>query len=234
MNFVKNFSLFLAVAFVCSISVAQESESKCSKCPSSSTAVSASTDEKECSGCPVTVAMKNLPAMTFKVGDESVCCSKMAESLAAKNDKPVQYVVGEKTFASESEAYTALVESTEAFVEKFITPSKCKASGTTSIAGSSCGCPVEAGKKVEMVKAAIKDIKMTYVVGETKCSCPNEAKSLAAKSDDAKTTYVVDGTESCCNLEARLNLAKAKYAAAVKALATTEKSDDKKDVGDSS
>ncbi len=233
MNFVKTFSLFLAVAFVCSISVAQESESKCSKCPSSSTAVSTSTDEEACSGCPVTAAMKNLPAMTYKVGDESVCCSKSAAALAEKNDKPVMFVVGEKTFDSETEAYTALVESTEAFVEKFITPSKCEASGMTSIAGSSCGCPVEAGKKSEMVKAAIKDIKMTYVVGETKCSCPNEAKSLAAKTDE-KTTYVVDGKESCCNLEARLNLAKAKYAAAVKALATTEKQDDKKEVGASS
>ncbi len=224
----------LAVAFVCSVSVAQDekctkcpSEGACSKCPASTSAVAAATDDETCSQCPVTAAMKKLPAMTYMVGEESVCCSESAAAMAKKNDKPLKYVVGKKTFESETEAYTALVESTESFVEKFITPSKCETSGTTTIAGTSCGCPVEAGKKAELVKKAVSEIKMNYVVGDAKCNCPNEAKTLAAKSDE-KTKYVVDGKETCCSLEARLNLAKAKYAAAVKALATVEKDSDKK------
>lgn len=255
MNLVKSFSMCLALAFVCSVVVAQESEcskcpSSCSKCPSESTVSTSATQEKDCSNCPsscskcpsesavattanqekacsecpVSIAMKNLPTMTYKVGDEATCCSKSAAELAKKHSKPMHYVVGKKTFESKEQAYTALVESTEKFVNNFVTPTKCEKSGKTSIAGASCGCSVDAGKKSELVKKAVSEVKMTYVVDGKKCNCPNEAKSLAAKSEEAKTTYVVAGKESCCNMEARLNFAKAKYAAAVKAIAsTTEK-----------
>jgi hypothetical protein len=221
MNFVKTLSLILTLALFCSISIAQEAECQKKECPASKSEV-VSVDDKACGQCPVTVAMKKLPVMTYKVGDESVCCSESAAALAKKHDKPVHYVVGKKTFESKGEAYTALVESTEEFVNKFITPRKCEASGTTSIAGSSCGCPVEAGKKAELVKKAVSEIKMTYVVGKEKCHCPTQAKSIASESGET-TKYVVAGKETCCNLEARLNMAKAKYAAAVKALAKTEK-----------
>ena len=226
MNLVKTFGLCLAIAFVCSVSIAQESE--CSNCPSNcsksetTVATSANQEKSCCGGCAVAKAMKNLPAMTYKVGDKSVCCSESAAAMAKKESKPMHYVVGEKTFESKEKAYTALVESTEKFVDAFVTPKKCEKSGKTSIAGASCGCPVDAGKKAELVKKAISEVKMTYVVDGKKCGCPNEAKALASKSE-AKTTYVVAGKETCCNLEARLNFAKAKYAAAVKAIASTEK-----------
>lgn len=167
--------------------------------------------------------MKNLPAMTYKVGDETTCCSKSAAELVKKHSKPMHYVVGKKTFEKKEAAYTALVESTEKFVNAFVTPTKCEKSGKTSIAGASCGCPVDAGQKSELVKKAVGEVKMSYVVDGKKCNCPNEAKALAAKSEEAKTTYVVAGKETCCNLEARLNFAKAKYAAAVKAIASTAK-----------
>ena len=230
MNFVKSFSLMLAVAFVCSVSIAQEGQcpsssecsksASCSKCPSqaSTVATAATATDEKC--CPVTTAMKNLPAMTYKVGDKAICCGTHAAEMAKKNEKPVHFVVGEKTFETKQEAYTALVESTESYVNNFVTPKKCEKSGKTSIAGESCGCSVMAGQRAELVKKAISDIKMTYVVDGKKCQCPNEAKSIASKSD-AKTTYVVAGKETCCNLEARLNFAKAKYAAAVKAIAAT-------------
>ena len=233
MNFVKSFSLCLALAFVCSVAVAQDKEcskecqATCSKCPSSE-AVATSADEKKtcCGGCAVATAMKNLPVMTYKVGEESTCCSESAAALAKKHDKPIQFVVAKKAYESKEQAYTALVETTEKFVNDFITPKKCDTSGKTSIAGSSCGCPVEAGKKAELVKKAVSEIKMSYVVDGKKCNCPNEAKAMAEKSK-SKTTYVVGGKESCCNLEARLNFAKAKYAAAVKALATADQKTEK-------
>ena len=233
MKLVTSLCLSLVVALICSVSIAQESapEGKtCSKCPSSTSVVSTdekscsecpasavATDEKTCSECPVSVAMKNLPTMTYKVGDKEICCSESAAALAKKAEKPVHFVVAKKTYETKEAAYTALVESTESFVNNFVTPAKCETSGKTSIAGKSCGCPMEAGKNAAMVKKAIGDIKMTYVVGETKCNCPTQAKALA-KEGDAKTTYVVAGKETCCNLEARMNLAKAKYAAAVKAM----------------
>ena len=197
-------------------------EKSCSGC-SSATSVAVATDEKTCSECPVAAAMKNLPKMTYKVGEESTCCSKSAAEMAKKENKPMQFVVGEKTFDEKEQAYTALVTATESFVNEFTTSSKCEKSGKTSIAGKSCNCPVQAGKNAELVKTAVDKVKMSYVVGEEKCNCPMKAKELAAKSDDAKTTYVVNGEETCCSLEARMKLATAKYAAAVKAMASVEK-----------
>jgi len=209
----------------CPSSTAVATEKSCSGCPST-TAVAAAKTEETCSECPVAAAMKNLPAMTYKVGETATCCSDSAAKLAKEHDKPVHFVVGAKTYEQKQEAYTALVESTENFVNEFVTPSKCEKSGKTSIAGTSCGCPMEASKRTELVKKAIGEVKMTYVVGEKECNCPTQAKTLAAAAD-AKTTYKVAGKATCCNMEARLNLAKAKYAAAVKALASTEKKEEK-------
>ena len=131
MNLVKTFGLCLAVAFVCSVSVAQESEcskcpSTCSKCPTETVATSADQEKSCCGGCAVAKAMKALPVMTYKVGDESVCCSESAAAMAKKHDKPMHYVVGKKTFESKEKAYTALVESTEKFVNEFVTPKKMR------------------------------------------------------------------------------------------------------------
>ncbi len=221
MRLVSSICLALLVALFASVSVAQETATEgktCTQCPSSKAMASS----QECSGCPVSAAMAKLPKMTYKVGDEATCCSESAAALAKEHSKPIHFVVADKTFEDKQKAYTALVETTEKFVNAFVTPAKCEKSGKTSIAGKSCGCPVEAGKHAELVKKAVGEVKMTYVVGEEKCNCPTQAKAMA-KDSDAKTTYVVAGKETCCNLEARLNLAKAKYAAAVKALASTEK-----------
>ena len=234
--------MLLAVALVASPALAQdECPGKCpsqsgavstastqdecpGKCPSQSAVATVSTQEdgKSCSQCPVEKAMANLPKMTYMVGKETTCCDKSAAKLAKKAEKPIHFVVGDKTYEKKDKAYVALVESTEAYVNKFTSPSKCEKSGTTSIAGTSCGCPVEAGKKAELVKTAIKDIKMTYKVGKETTCCDKSAGELVKKTGE-KMAYVVAGEETCCNITARLNLAKAKYVAAVKAIAATEK-----------
>ena len=202
----------------------------CSKCPASAT-VSTKCDgctESSCgSGCAVTEAMAKLPKMTYKIGKHMTCCSEKAGELAKKNEAPIHYLVGEKTFEKEGEAFTALVTETESFVNNFVKAKKCSVSGTTTIAGKKCSCPVEAGKRTELVMAAIKDIKMSYKVGKESACCPASAQALAKKSGE-KVTYVVAGEETCCNHTARLNFAKAKYTAAVKALVTAEKAAAKK------
>ena len=131
MSYVKSLSMCVALALFCSISVAQDGTScpaSCKECPSASAvATTAKKDETHhCSGCAVAAAMKNLPAMTYKVGEEATCCSESAQALAKKHNKPMHFVVGEKTYESKEKAYTALVESTEKFVNDFITPKKCE------------------------------------------------------------------------------------------------------------
>lgn len=230
------YSLALLAVFALSTSVvAQETTDapKCTKCPASktTTVVTASTTtektdcpgacEKTCSTCAVSTAMKALPKMTYAVGTESTCCSEAAAELAKKSGEPIHFVVGDKKFTDKTEAYTALVDSTESFVNAYVTPAKCEKSGTTTVAGKSCGCCVEAGKRTELVSAAIKDIKMSYKVGDKEACCPNAAAALA-KETGAATHYVVNGEETPCSLTARMKVATAKYEAAVKAITAAE------------
>ncbi len=224
MKFANCFCVMLALGLISNVCVAQQCPAHC-KSADGAVSTLAQEDGKCSAQCPVETAMAALPKMTYKVGTESACCDKAAAALAESNKKPIQFVVGEKSFENKELAFTALVESTESFVNDFVTPKKCEASGATSIAGTSCQCPVEAGQKAELVNAAIKDIKMSYKVGKETTCCDKSAAELV-KTTGEKMTYVVNGEETCCSLTARLNLAKAKYAAAVKVLAATGKSAD--------
>ena len=216
MNFKVKSVLFALVATVSMIGFAQaQSDTK----PAAATQTAETAEKAECDGaCPIAAAMKELPHMTYKVGEESTCCSKSAAKLAEQHSLPVHYVVGETTFEQKEEAYTSLVEETETFVNNFITPSKCEVSGSTKIAGESCKCSVMAGQKAELVKSAVDKVNMNYLVGEKTCSCPHEADALV-KSTEAEKFFVVGEEKTSCEKTARLNLARAKYKAAVQALA---------------
>lgn len=176
-----------------------------------------------CEGkCPVETAMAKLPKMTYLVGTESTCCSEQAAKLAKEHSQPITFVVAEKKFDDKTAAFASLVESTEKYVTEFTSPHTCSVSGTTTVAGKACSCSVEAGKRAELVKSAVEQVKMTYKVGTESACCSQSAAAMAKKSGE-KMVFVVAGEETCCNHTARLNLARAKYAAAVKAtLATNE------------
>jgi len=182
---------------------------------------------KDCKDCPITVAMNALPQMTFTVGEEKLTCPKAAAELAQKSSAPIHYVVGDKTFDTESAAKLALAETTEQFVSAFAEPKECKESGEITVAGKQLCCKTAAAQTAAVAKAAMDKVEMTYLVGEKECHCPVEAEKLAKESGDP-TVYVVAGESSCCNVTARLNLARAKYKAAVIAVMqaaspTTEK-----------
>ncbi len=171
--------------------------------------------------CPVETAMAKLPKMTYLVGTEATCCSKSADALAKTTEQPIQYVVGDEKFDSQAAAMTLLVSKTEAMVSEFTTASKCEHSGTTTIAGHSCKCPVEAGETVKKVNSAVALVVMNYKVGEETCSCPNAAKTMAKKAG-VTPVFVVDGVETSCEATARLALARAKYKAAIQAVAASD------------
>ena len=231
MKNILSLSLLAVAALFVSVAGAQEEKKSetCDKCPVTQLATSIkgdctgeTCDSGECQGCPVTAAMAKLPKMTYRVGTEDICCSESAAKMAEEKKTALHFVVGEKVFEDKTKAYTSLVEQTESMVTAFVTPSKCDKSGTHTVAGKSCKCEVQAGKNAQLVSTAIKDIKMTYAVGEKACNCPHEAGAIAKKSGE-KMTYVVGEESTCCNMTARLTLAKAKYKAAVLALASTEK-----------
>lgn len=190
----------------------------CKECPVVECSLSKTSTAAKQPCCPIEAAMAKLPKMVYKVGDKSTSCAESAAALAEKSSDAIQYVIGDKTFDDERLAFVSLVEATEKFVDDFATPHKCSVTGTTTVAGTSCSCPVEAEKTAGLVKTAMAQVAMTYVVGDKECKCPAEAKRLAETSG-AETFYVVNGEKSKCDYSARLNLARAKYRASVEALA---------------
>jgi len=222
MKTLMSIAALLAIA-VMGVAIAQEKIQSDQKCSRSDKAHATG---KACDGaCPISVAMGKLPKMSYRVGTESTCCAHSAESLAKESSEPITYVVAEETYEDKTEAYTALVEETEAYVNAYITPKKCSKSGKTTVAGKACGCTVEAGKRAELVSAAVKKVKMSYKVGDEEVCCSKMAADLAEKTGET-THYLVAGEETSCDLTARLKLAIAKYEAAVQAISSADKSAD--------
>lgn len=176
------------------------------------------TDVKE---CPIAAAMKQLPQMTYVVGDQKTCCPKSAAELAKKSDAKMMFVVADKEFGKQADAHLALVKATETFVSSFVEPKVCEKTGTCTVAGKKACCPNTAAATSKMLKTAMGKVKMSYVVGDKTCGCPVQAKQLAKDSGNI-TEYVVSGEKTCCDVTARLNLARAKYKAAVEAMVQTE------------
>lgn len=193
-------------------------------------AESAKVCDKECAAscktCPIELAMSKLPKMSYLVGKEATCCSEAAAELAKKHDSPIKFVVAKKVFAKENEAVVALADATEKFVAAYASPSKCAVSGKFTAAGKELCCEVMAGERASLAKAAMKNVQMSYLVGDKACSCPNEAASLA-KTTGKDKLFVVAGEQTCCSATARLKLAQAKYRAAVEALAKADQAEEK-------
>ena len=176
---------------------------------------------KECSKCPIETAMAALPKLTYLVGKEATCCSQTAAKLAKEQNTNVKFVVANKTFEDQGKATLALTEETEKFLTAFTTTSECKVSGKFTVAGKELCCSVMAGERAELAKNAMKKVEMAYLVGDEKCSCPNQAAALAKETGKDKV-FLVAGQKTCCSVDARLKLAQAKYKAAVEALARAD------------
>jgi hypothetical protein len=168
--------------------------------------------------CCVTEGMAKLPKISYMVGKESLCCEESAKAAAASSKESLVYVVGTEKYDSSDKAFAGLVDQTEKFVSTFVTPSTCKISGTTSVAGESITCSVKAGEVAAKLKKAVGSVAISYKVGEKTCHCPVEAKAIAADKK-LKTLFVVDNEETECEQTARLNLARAQYKAALIAMA---------------
>ena len=176
---------------------------------------SASAEAPKC-GCPLQAAMAKLPSLAFEVAGEVTQCDQRAAELAEKEGESIHYVV-QQVFSNESDAQQALVAATEEMLAQLTTPSKCEISGVTTIGGKSIECPTAAAEVAAAVDKAVEAVQVSYKVGDKECTCPNQAKALAAESG-AETTFVVNGEETCCPVTNQLNLARAKYHVALETL----------------
>ena len=178
--------------------------------------------KKECSECPIAAAMKNLPQLTYLVGEETTQCRKTAGKLAEESGTPIVYLVGKKKFEDADKAKLALVTATEEYVATFAEPKTCKISGTTTIAGTKTECSESTAKLAAILASANSSVKQTYQVGEEQCDCPHAAAALA-KSTGSPKLFVVGKERTQCAVTARLNLARAQYKAMVEAMAEAQK-----------
>lgn len=194
-------------------------------CSDSKATQTVSTEEDATEGvCPVTLAMSKLPTLAYAVGEQRVCCENMAGELAKKESAAVHYVVADKTFEDKTEAMKALVDTTESMVNTYVTPKTCEVSGTTTVAGKSCSCPVETEARSKAVEAAVAKVAMKYMVDGQEAACGNCA-SARSKETGKPVEFVVAGKATTCEMTARLNLSRAKYQAAVEAVVALEKNE---------
>ena len=215
LKLVRSMSL-LCVVFALSTSLPAGEDCKdgtaCKDCPAC----------EDCKDCPIAKAMDKLPKLVYKIGDETTDSPVLAGRLARQKEATIKFAVTDKVFDVEADAYAALVETTEKFVEDFAKPRKCEVSGNTKVAGKEVCCDVAAGELAALVKKAMDDVKVTYLVGKESVCCPDAAKALAAKTGE-KIVQCVGDQKSGCGSSNRLNLARAKYKAAIAAIVAAEK-----------
>ncbi|MCA9232669.1 MAG: hypothetical protein KDA57_18615 [Planctomycetales bacterium] len=180
--------------------------------------------EPSCKECPIAAAMKNLPQITYQIGEEQTQCRETAGKIAEKSGTAIVYLVGKQKFEDDAAAKLALADATEEFVANFAKPHTCKISGTTTIAGKQTQCSESAAKMTALLANAVKDVKQTYSIDGQQCDCPHAAAALAEKTGKPKL-FVVGTEKTPCAVTARLNLARAKYRAMVEALAEAEKAE---------
>ncbi len=181
--------------------------------------------------------LSSLPTMRYRVGEETLDCPAEAEKMAMKADKPVQYVVGEKSFATKPEATVALASMLDETAKELQVVHM-------TVAGKEIGCPhaasilakdanttvkyVVAGAEfadqqkadsvAKLVAEAAGSVKVSYKVGDDSFCCDKMA-GVKVKETGKKMTYVVAGEETCCEQTAKLLLAQAKIKAMIDAAA---------------
>ncbi len=135
--------------------------------------------------------LASMPTVKYRVGEQTMCCPNAAFVAAKTADKPVEYVVGEEAFKSQSEADARLVALYEKEIESMVAVQY-------SVGGESTQCPHAAKSMAESAKAPI-----AYKVGGVEFTDQAKAEAAAKLVVDAAAgvtmSYKVDGKPFCCN-----------------------------------
>ncbi len=214
-----------AAALVCAAAA-----SACDKDKKISTTKTVATAGSSC--CKATLAkkvdavMKDMPTMTYKVGDYTTCCPDAARAKASSADGKMQFVVADKAFDSETEATLALADLLESEAKsmtevRFAVGKECygcpmtakkmaKDSGakmTYRLAGMNFDSREQADRAAKMIADALRNSdgrsEISAVQATTKPSCSKAAKASAdAKkpccASKSKTASADDAKKPCC------------------------------------
>ena len=199
----------------------------CSR-PCSGKAATAASSE----GCPVAkkieALLASMPAMKYRVNGEVTGCSKSAESMAKKADKPIEFLVGEDVLTDRGEAtarLTALLDKEAETLQslQFVAGGKCHRCPMTAksvavstktalayrVGGVDFKKKEDAEKALASVRDALASVRMEYKVDGKTYGC---SKSAGAKCKEAgkKMRYVIGEDETGFQTTAKLKLAERK------------------------
>jgi hypothetical protein len=183
-----------------------------------------------------------MPAMTYKVGDESMTCSKMAGAMASEHNTHMHYVVKGVEYDDKAQAMTAHAKQLQGMMMDLVRIQY-------AVNGECVACPTEAHEMAascesktlqyrvgpavfnsadEAIKASIMaynaatTVKMEYAVGENTTACSVSAGEMA-KAADCSVEYVVNGQRTNCKTSAGYMKTLVSVQNALKALETATK-----------
>jgi hypothetical protein len=195
------------------------------------------------SGCPIEAKthaiLTSMPSVKYRVGDEVTGCSKSAAAISEKSHKPIRYVVRTSTFDNERDATAKLTSLMQEELDSLQTiqyvvddkPYGCGGSAAKAAArhhqkvmyrvgGVEFESQEDAEDALTAIEHAVKEVKLTYKVGDESYCCSKTA-AAKAKETHKELTYVVGDTSTCCEKTAQINLAQAKVKAIVEAAMRT-------------
>ncbi len=207
-------------------------------CDKTALAKDGSCDKSKCDKALAGAGCCGMPCMMFKVGDETTCCPKTAETLAADKSAKILYVVGEKEFTDKAEALTAYADALDAHFTKFTTVryvvgDKCvecpqeagelaKSGGATMkycVAGTMFDSKDKADQAATQAQKSAQEIQMTTLVDGKPYTCEHSAATACEKSGKKAEYAVGSSCKTECKTTARIELAKARIDAARQAVA---------------
>jgi hypothetical protein len=210
--------------------IAKKSKGCCDKKNAKTVANSsptADTDERPLSK-KVNAVLTSLPAMQYRVGDETTLCSKSAAAMADQSGKPIEFVVGDDSFAHKGKAIARLTTLLDEEMEsmksiQFVAGGKCHACPMTAksvakssnmplkyrVAGVDFDKKSDAQQAKDAIVKAVADVAMSYKVDGQTYGCDKMA-GAECKKTGKHMTFVVGGTETDCQATAKLRLTEAR------------------------
>ncbi len=188
----------------------------------------------------VDAVLTSLPAMQYRVGGETTLCSKSAAAMADQSGKPIEFVVGDDSFANKGKAIAQLTTLLDEEMEsmksiQFVAGGKCHACPMTAksiakssktslkyrVAGVDFDKKSDAQKAKDAIVKAVADVAMSYKVDGQKYGCDKMAGAKCKKTGK-HMTYVVGDTETECKATAQLRLTEARIRKMVEVAAATQ------------
>jgi len=175
----------------------------------------------------------NVPRLMYQVGDSRVPCRTTARKLAAEQQTQIRFVLNDKVYADEAEAYEAYAQQLEQLLDDLLTVKYAVGDTCTGCKVSAeklarqCGKPVRyrvgtfefadreaAERAVEAARKAAAKLQMKVLVGDKPYDCPTHARQ-AAEHQRKPVEFCVGKNKTRCQATAKLRLAMERIRAAL-------------------